>query len=317
MTSSSRADSTDAISRAAAFLRDGKLVAFATETVYGLGADATNAEAVAAIFEAKGRPRFNPLIIHVPDVAAARSIVAFNDMAEKLAARFWPGALTFVLPRAPDCPVCRLAGAGPDTLAIRVPAKEPARRPLRKAAVPVAAPRANKSGKVSPTRADHVVDAFGDEVAMVLDDGPCLVGLESTVIGLTGSRPAILRHGGVPAEDIETVTGSLAAPNEEKEAPSSPGMLLRHYATAAPLRLDAQTVGKNEALLAFGRDIPSHSGKTLNLSAEGDLREAAANLFEMMRRLDELAPGAIAVMPIPETGLGAAINDRLRRAAER
>jgi len=317
MTSSSRADSTDAISQAATFLRDGKLVAFATETVYGLGADATNAEAVAAIFEAKGRPRFNPLIIHVPDTEAARSIVAFNEMAERLAAHFWPGALTFVLPRALDCPVCRLAGAGLDTLAVRVPAKESARRLLRQAGVPVAAPSANKSGKVSPTRSAHVADAFGDEVAMVLDDGPCPVGLESTVIDLTGSRPAILRHGGVPAEDIEAVTGPLDTPEAAPNTPSSPGMLLRHYATAAPLRLNADKARANEALLAFGPDIPSFDGTTLNLSTTGDLREAAANLFEMMRQLDELAPAAIAVMPIPETGLGAAINDRLKRAAER
>jgi L-threonylcarbamoyladenylate synthase len=305
----------DAIAAAAAALRAGKLVAFPTETVYGLGADATNGEAVAAIYEAKGRPAFNPLIIHVPDRQAAETIVAFTEAARAVADAFWPGPLTLVLPRRKDCPVSLLAGAGLDTLAVRVPAHDVALALLREAACPVAAPSANPSGEVSPTDAAPVAAALGDAVSMVLDGGRCTVGLESTVLDLTGELPAILRHGGATVEDIAAITGTLAESGtgaEDDPRPASPGRLARHYATRKPLRMKATKTAPDEALLGFGPDAPTAA---LNLSPTGDLREAAANLFAMMRALDD-GPGArIAVMPVPEHGLGRAINDRLRRAA--
>jgi L-threonylcarbamoyladenylate synthase len=297
--------SNDEIARAAELIRAGKLVAFPTETVYGLGCDATNDRAVAAVFEAKGRPSFNPLIVHVPGRSEAETIASFNAQARTLVEKFWPGPLSLVLKRRPDCRVSLLASAGLDTVAIRAPAHDVARALLAAARVPIAAPSANLSGEVSPTRADHVT-ARAD---MVLDGGPCPVGLESTVLDLSGAHPAILRPGAVTEEQIAALVGPLAPAGSEIR---SPGMLARHYATRLPLRLNASEARPGEALLGFG---PAPMA-TLNLSAGADLAEAAANLFAMMRALDAPPHTGIAVMPIPETGLGRAINDRLRRAAE-
>ena len=297
--------SNDEIARAAELIRAGKLVAFPTETVYGLGCDATNDRAVAAVFEAKGRPSFNPLIVHVPGRSEAETIASFNAQARTLVEKFWPGPLSLVLKRRPDCRVSLLASAGLDTVAIRAPAHDVARALLAAARVPIAAPSANLSGEVSPTRADHVT-ARAD---MVLDGGPCPVGLESTVLDLSGAHPAILRPGAVTEEQIAALVGPLAPAGSEIR---SPGMLARHYATRLPLRLNAGEARAGEALLGFG---PAPRA-TLNLSAGADLAEAAANLFAMMRALDAPPHAGIAVMPIPETGLGRAINDRLRRAAE-
>ena len=303
----------NALREAARLIRAGRLVAFPTETVYGLGADATSDWAVAAIFEAKGRPHFNPLIIHVTDRAAAERLVVFDDQAAILAQAFWPGALTLVLPRRPDCPVSLLAGAGLDTLAVRVPAHPVARTLLALARCPIAAPSANRSGSVSPTTARHVWDSLGTAVDLILDGGPSTVGIESTVIDLSGDRPALLRPGGIPAEDISAIIGPLDTP-DTAEAPRSPGMLERHYAPDRPLRMDVTDPQPGEAVLAFGPNAPAGS---LNLSPAGDPREAAANLFSYLRQLDRPGVRGIAVMPIPETGLGRAINDRLRRAKMR
>ncbi len=303
------------LAAAAAHLQAGRLVAFPTETVYGLGADATNPSAVAAIYAAKGRPDFNPLIVHVPDVAAARLIARLDDRAERLAAAFWPGALTLVLPLRPEAGIAARVTAGLDTIALRVPAHPLARALLAAARLPLAGPSANPSGRVSPTTAAHVREGLGDKVAMVLDGGPCPVGLESTIVGLAGEKPRLLRPGGVPAEAVEAVIGPLERPSGGV-AVSAPGMLESHYAPAAPVRLDATApIDRPEALLAFGPDVPPGFARVLSLSPAGDLAEAAHNLFAWLRRLDEEGAPAIAVMPIPGHGLGAAINDRLRRAA--
>ena len=310
-----------AIADAAAILRAGGLVAFPTETVYGLGADATSATAVAAAFAAKGRPDFNPLIIHVTDAAAAQRLVIFDRRAAALAGRFWPGALTLVLPRRPDCPVSLLAGAGLDTLAVRAPDHAVAQALLAACGRPLAAPSANRSGAVSPTNAGHVAASLGGAVDMVLDGGPCPLGIESTVLDLSGATPCVLRPGGVPAEDIAPFSGPLGGagapsqPPASPAAPASPGMLERHYATRIPLRTDADAVRADEALLSFGAHHITGFAAEMNLSPSGDLAEAAANLFAMMRRLDRPEFAAIAAMPVPEVGLGRAINDRLRRAA--
>jgi L-threonylcarbamoyladenylate synthase len=305
-----------AIAEAAALLRAGKLVAFPTETVYGLGADATDDRAVAAIFAAKGRPTFNPLIVHLADAAAARALTVWNQTAERLAAAFWPGPLTLVLPRAKGCPVSLLACAGLDTLAVRVPAHPVARALLRGVGRPVAAPSANPSGRVSPTQAGHVAEALGDKVALILDGGPCAVGLESTVVAVEGDRVALLRHGAVTREDLEAIVGIVGEATGDDHAPRSPGMLLRHYAPERPLRLDAADARPGEAYLAFGDQAAPGAKATRNLSPTGDLAEAAANLFAMLRALDAGDVSGIAVAPIPDTGLGRAINDRLRRAAQ-
>lgn len=295
-------------------LRAGKLVAFPTETVYGLGGNAADDRAVAAIFDAKGRPSFNPLIVHLPEAAQVSDHAAANDTARLLMAKFWPGALTLVLPRRPDSPISRLACAGLDTVALRIPAHVDARALLRAAGVPIAAPSANRSGRLSPTTAAHVAASLGDHVAIILDGGPCAIGLESTVLDVSGRSPTILRPGGVTQEDIETALGHpVGVAAAEDCAPTSPGMLSSHYAPALPVRLDARSADAGEALLGFGRT----DGATLNLSAEGDLVEAAANLFAFLDALDRPEFSAIAVAPIPETGLGRAINDRLRRAAIR
>lgn len=303
------------VDEAARLLRQGALVAFPTETVYGLGGDATNDRAVAAIFEAKGRPRFNPLITHVADLAVARRLAAFDARAERVAARFWPGPLSLVLPRAPRSPISLLASAGLDTLAIRVPAHPLAQALLRAADRPLAAPSANRSGRVSATTATHVQDELGGIIAAILDGGPCQVGIESTVLDLSAAAPALLRPGGVPLEALETVLGPLLQAVEAGAAPRSPGMLSSHYAPSLPLRLNASEARPGEALLAFGPAAPPGFAETRSLSPAGDLAEAAANLFALLRALDRPAFTGIAVMPIPERGLGLAINDRLRRAA--
>ncbi|GAB6053381.1 L-threonylcarbamoyladenylate synthase [Magnetospira thiophila] len=300
----------DNLAEAARLLDTGHLVAFPTETVYGLGGDATSDRAVADIFAAKGRPSFNPLITHVPDLESAGNFAVFDQRAFDLAAAFWPGPLTLVLRRLPGCRLSDLVSAGLDTVALRVPGHPLARELLQLANVPVAAPSANRSGHVSPTTADHVRMEFPEsQVAAILDGGPCVVGLESTVIDVSGDRPTLLRPGGLTAEEIERVCGPLARAGEG-EAPRSPGMLARHYAPSKPLRLNAGAPRPGEAFLSFG-DLPG----TLNLSRDGDPVEAAAHLFAMLRQLEAGGFPRIAVAPIPERGLGRAINDRLRRAA--
>jgi len=304
----------DRLTAAAALLAKGGLVAFPTETVYGLGGDATSDTAVAAIFAAKGRPSFNPLISHVASVEAAAALVAFGPLAQALAARFWPGPLTLVLPRRSDSPISLLATAGLDSIAVRMPDHPIALALIRAFGRPLAAPSANRSGAVSPTTAAHVAQSLGDKVGMILDGGPCRVGVESTVLDLTGAVPLLLRPGGIALEELEAVLGTRPArPGPEAgspTAPRAPGMLSSHYAPALPVRLDAAEAAPGEALLGFG------SGEaTLNLSPAGDPTEAAANLFSMLRALDRPEFRGIAVRPIPDAGLGLAINDRLRRAA--
>jgi L-threonylcarbamoyladenylate synthase len=315
-----------AIADAAAALRAGNLVAFPTETVYGLGADATNGLAVAKIFAVKGRPHFNPLIAHVPDLAAAEQVAVFDATARQLAAAFWPGPLTLVLPRAADNGAGRhladLMTAGLATVAVRVPSHPAAQALLRAAGVPVAAPSANRSGRVSPTTAQHVADDLGVDVSCILDGGACDHGVESTVVAFHGGRVVILRPGSVTAAQIAAV---IAAPVTDAavlaagDRPQSPGQLASHYAPNAPVRLNATAVQPGEALLAFGPTPLPTSGPVFNLSATSRLDEAAANLFAALRALDgaDVRGGVscIAVMPIPATGLGVAINDRLHRAA--
>lgn len=304
------------IERAAAALRAGRLVAFPTETVYGLGAIATNDRAVAAIFAAKARPRFNPLIVHVVDRAAAASLALWNARADRLAARFWPGPLTLVLPRSAGCPLSLLVSAGGDTVALRAPAHPVAQALLRATVLPIAAPSANPAGRISPTTADHVADGLGGRVDLILDGGPCPVGIESTVVDLCEGAPRLLRPGGITRAALEAEIGPLAAAAAtDDDRPRSPGQMSSHYAPSRPVRLDATTVAPDEALLAFGPRAPEGAARSLNLSASGDLEEAAANLFGMLRALDRPEFRAIAVMPIPAGGLGEAIRDRLARAA--
>ena len=305
----------DAIAWAARLLRDGELVAFPTETVYGLGGDATNDEAVARIFAAKGRPRFNPLIVHVPGLTEAATLALVDGRARSAIERFWPGALTLVLPRREGCGVSLLASAGLDTLALRAPGHPVAQALLRAAGRPIAAPSANRSGRVSPTTARHVAKDFADGIALILDAGPCPIGLESTVLDLTDTKPLLLRPGGVTLGALHQVFGEIDTPASEETAPRSPGRLPSHYAPSLPVRLDAVSARPGEALLAFGPEAPPGFAEVLWLSRTGELAEAAANLFAMLRRLDRPEFTAIAVMPIPEQGLGRAINDRLRRAA--
>ncbi|MBM3488485.1 MAG: threonylcarbamoyl-AMP synthase [Alphaproteobacteria bacterium] len=304
-----------AIARAAALIRTGGLVAFPTETVYGLGADATDDHAVARIFAAKGRPRFNPLIVHVADEAAAAALVVWTETARELARRFWPGPLTLVLARREGCPVSRLASAGLATLAVRMPAHPVAEALIAAVGRPIAAPSANRSGAVSATTAAHVARSLGAAVELVLDGGPSRIGLESTVVELTGPRPVLLRHGGASAEDVEKIAGPLAERTAASDAPAAPGMLASHYAPHVALRTDVVEVHPGEALLAFGPHPLPGAVRTLNLSPAGDLVEAAANLFAMLHALDDPSVTGIAVMAVPERGLGRAINDRLRRAA--
>ena len=303
---------------AADALRAGRLVAFPTETVYGLGSIATSDQAVARIFEAKQRPWHNPLIVHVTDPVAAAPLVRWSAIAERLAARFWPGPLTLVLPRAESCQLSRLVSAGLDTVALRAPAHPLAQTLLRATALPVAAPSANPAGAVSPTRAYHVAQALDGKVEVILDGGACPLGLESTVIDLTGASPRLLRPGGLARGAIEAEIGPLAiamASPDEYAPDLSPGQQKSHYAPGLPVRLDAHSVAPDEALLAFGPRPLRGAAKLLNLSADGDLEEAASNLFVMLRELDRPAFARIAVMPIPSDGVGEAICDRLIRAS--
>lgn len=304
----------ETIDQAATLLKDGRLVAFPTETVYGLGADATNDSAVAKIFAAKDRPRFNPLIVHVPDTTAAKKLVAFDARAETLATRFWPGALSLVLPRRSDCPVSLLAGAGLETLAVRAPDHPVGQAVLAAAGGPIAAPSANRSGAVSPTTAQHVAESLGNRVDLIIDGGPCRVGIESTVLDLSSPRPRLLRPGGVAVEELEPLVGEIDLPRPG-EAPTAPGMLESHYAPALPIRCDATDVRPGEALLSFGTHDLTGFATERNLSPRGDLIEAAANLFAHLRDLDDPAYSGIAAMAVPDRGIGRAINDRLRRAA--
>ncbi len=310
-----KADS-EAIATAVACLSAGGLVAFPTETVYGLGADARNGEAVARLYAAKGRPAFNPLIAHVADIAAARMLGRFDDAAERLAAAFWPGPLTLVLPKAAGCAVSDLALAGLDSAAVRVPAHPLAHVLLEAFGAPVVAPSANRSGHVSPTSAAHVLGDLRGRIDLIIDGGPCTVGVESTIIACL-DRPTLLRPGGVPREEIEQVLGfALLAPAATtSDAPVAPGMLRSHYAPKARLRLNAEGARAGEALLAFGPAPTWSAEKTRNLSQRGDLVEAAANLFSHLRALDASGASTVAVMPVPHDGLGEAINDRLQRAA--
>src|SRR6266702_3752447 len=311
-----------AVTLAARSLAEGGLVAFPTETVYGLGADATNPQAIARLYQAKGRPAFNPLIATVGDLEAAERIARFDATAIKLAKAFWPGPLTLVLPKTSDCAVAELATAGLDTIAIRVPAHGVARAILRAFGGPVVAPSANLSGHVSPTSASHVSSDLAGRIDLIIDGGPVEVGVESTIVGCFEAL-TLLRPGGVPRDQIERVLGHpLKQPardaDNDTSQPLAPGMLAAHYAPRSRLRLHAENIEAGEALLAFGPALPPGAdGATavMNLSARGDLTEAAANLFGYLRALDARSARAIAVMPIPEGGLGEAINDRLRRAA--
>ena len=303
---------------AVSILRAGGLVAFPTETVYGLGADAHNGEAVARLYAAKGRPSFNPLIAHVADKAAAEALGVFDATAHELAAAFWPGPLTLVLPQRAGPQVAALATAGLDTIALRVPAHPVAHAILDAFGGPVVAPSANRSGHVSPTTAAHVMHDLDGRIDLVLDAGPTMVGLESTVVACVGAAPVLLRPGGLAREAIERVLGrSLLEPADQDDAaPRAPGMLASHYAPRARLRLNATELRPGEALLAFGATLPTDgTAMVLNLSASGDPVEAAASLFSHLRALDASGAPAIAVMPVPAHGLGEAINDRLRRAA--
>ena len=309
----------DAIAAGARVLAAGGLVAFPTETVYGLGADATNGEAVARLYAAKGRPRFNPLIAHVANAHAAHALARFSNDARRLAEAFWPGPLTLVLPKSERCAVSELATAGLDSVGVRVPNHPVAHDLLAAFKKPIVAPSANQSGHVSPTTAQHVLADLGGRIDLAIDGGATSVGLESTIVSCIDT-PTLLRPGGLPREAIERVLGHpLAVANEPPdEAPLAPGMLASHYAPRAPLRLNVQEVRDGEAVLAFGpTKLPGtdYVAAQLNLSKRGDLVEAAANLFAHLRMLDAPDVVAIAVMPIPNEGLGEAINDRLARAA--
>ncbi len=295
-------------------------MALPTETVYGLAADATNGNAVAKIFEAKGRPRFNPLIVHVADIAAARKLGQFTQEAEKLAEEFWPGALTLVLGRQPDTAISDLVTAGLPTVAIRIPGHPVAQALLSACGKPLAAPSANRSGHISPTTANHVEADLSGQIDMILDGGPCEVGIESTVVDASEGQATLLRPGGVSAEAIASVLGRpklrvVNSHSTESGLPKSPGQLASHYAPNARLRLNVTTPEPGEALLAFGPKVPAYSARMINLSETGDLREAAANLFAALRALDAADCRSIAVLHIPGEGLGEAINDRLLRAA--
>lgn len=315
------AANSDSISVTVEMLRAGKLVAFPTETVYGLGGDATNSTSVARIFEAKGRPAFNPLICHVADLRAAQKLADFSDSAMKLARAFWPGPLTLVLPRAENCPVSQLASAGLDTIAVRVPSHPVAQAILQAIDCPIAAPSANASGTISPTRAHHVAASIGNNVDLILDGGACDIGIESTILFCSDNKVRLLRTGAVTENEINQVLGDaiqLDQPVEDEGTPLSPGQLRSHYAPNTRLRINTSHIEAGEALLAFGPDLPKgfeQADPVLNLSKTGDLVEAAANLFDYLHKLDASGAKMIACAKIPETGLGIAINDRLRRAA--
>ncbi|HTV36700.1 MAG TPA: L-threonylcarbamoyladenylate synthase [Xanthobacteraceae bacterium] len=311
------------IGEAARCLAAGGLIAFPTETVYGLGADATDGRAVARLYAAKGRPAFNPLIAHVVDLTAARALARFDADAARLAQAFWPGPLTLVLPKQARCPVADLATSGLDSIALRVPDHAVAQKILSAFGKPVVAPSANRSGHVSPTTAAHVLSDLRGRIDLIVDGGPTPVGVESTIVACL-DEPTLLRPGGVAREAIERALGrpllqfEAAAASAADDVPLAPGMLASHYAPRTPLRLDARTVEAGEALLGFGPTMPAGAEQAtgaLNLSERGDLTEAAANLFSHLRALDALGARAIAAMPVPHGGLGEAINDRLKRAA--
>lgn len=305
----------ESFATAAQALRAGRLVAFPTETVYGLGGNALDDRAVAAIYAAKNRPDFNPLIVHVPGLDAAAQYVHVTDAARLLVRSFWPGPLTFILPRRAECPLSLLLSAGLDTVAIRAPQHPAAQALLAASDLPLAGPSANPSGRISPTRPEHVVEGLGDKIDYVIDGGACRVGVESSVLDLSGDTPTLLRPGAVLAEEIAAVLGVAVATidaAQDKGARKSPGQLTSHYAPHLPVRLNVLTMNEGEVMLGFG---PSAPAGAVNLSPSGDLTEAAANLFAYLRAADRPGHRGIAVMPIPETGLGIAINDRLRRAA--
>ena len=299
------------INKAVDILNNGGLVAFPTETVYGLGADATNDTAVASIYEKKGRPSFNPLIAHVTSSKMASEYVQITPNAEKLMNTFWPGPLTLVLKRKPDCTVSLLASAGLDTLAVRCPNNPIALDLICAFGKPIVAPSANKSGRISPTTVEHILQDYGNEAPFILDGGACQVGVESTVLLCDEEKVAVLRYGGLAVEEIESLIGPVIRPERDEDAPHSPGQLKSHYAPHLPLRMNATKAQAGEALLGFGQAPDA----TLNLSPTGDLKQAAANLFSMMHQLDCDKYTGIAVMPIPMQGLGYAINDRLKRAS--
>ena len=323
-----KASNPQSLREASALLKAGKLVVLPTETVYGLGANALDGQAVARIFAAKGRPAFNPVIVHVPDVEAAQLYVVLDARARAVAAAFWPGPLTMILPRRADCAVSELCSAGLSTLAVRVPAHPVALALLKECGLPIAAPSANVSGQVSATTPQHVAEGLGDKVSLILAAGPCEVGVESTVLDLSGTVPVILRPGAITAEQIGDVLGYDVGYDlgDHGDKVKSPGQLLKHYAPSIPVRLNAVDVMPGEALLAFGaikfmgikgggaaKDLADTAFR--NLSDTGDLNQAAANLFRMLRELDRPEHTQIAVMNIPDQGLGLAINDRLKRAA--
>lgn len=311
------------LEKAASLLHQDKLVSFPTETVYGLGGNALSDHAVAAIYAAKGRPQFNPLIVHIHSIDEAKKYAEFTPLAEVLAHHFWPGPLTLVLKRRADCPLSLLVSAGMDTVALRIPAHDVALGLLVKSGLPIAAPSANRSGRISPTQAEHVKQELGDRVAMILDGGACSVGIESTVIDMSEDVPVILRPGSITAEQLYHPAGWRGPVLHFSQTPQQvlgdnlkgPGMLASHYAPNATVRLNATTVAGDEALLAFGDTVPAGALRTENLSSSGNLKEAAANLFRMLRILDACGATKIAVMPIPNSDLGIAINDRLQRAA--
>jgi L-threonylcarbamoyladenylate synthase len=299
------------IKTAAAQLRAGKLVAFPTETVYGLGANAYINEAVASIYEAKRRPSFNPLIVHFNNVDDVKQQVVWNEWSEKIAEKFWPGAVTFILNRTKNCQLSLLVSAGLDTVAVRIPSNKIANKLIEESGCPIAAPSANASGKISPTTAEHVETSLGSRIPYIVNGGSCAIGLESTVIDLSGENPTLLRFGGVTLGQLNAIIGPISLCYNENII-LSPGMLSRHYAPDTPIRLNATKFSKTETVLGFGPGAPTSA---FNLSSTGNLIEAAANLFNFMHKLNKPGASPIAVMPIPEVGLGQAINDRLRRSA--
>ena len=327
--SSIREASTAAIREAAKMLQAGNLVAFPTETVYGLGANALDGKAAVQIYSAKGRPSFNPLIIHVAELDVAKELASFDTRARKIAAKYWPGPLTLVLPKAENCPVAEICTAGLETIALRIPQHPVAQDLLRRADIPVAAPSANKSGEPSPTAPIHVQQSLGNQVDMILAAGRAQIGLESTVVSiLPGTPPELLRHGGITFEMLQEVLPDIVEATQPTDAPRSPGQLLKHYAPSIPVRLNAVDVNPGEALIAFGStkfmgikgggragDLPKT--QIYNLSEHGDLHEAASHLFAALRALDRPEHKAIAVMNIPGKGVGVAINDRLQKAAQK
>ena len=317
----------ESINKAAALIKSGRLIAFPTETVYGLGANALSGTAVAKIFEAKGRPQFNPLITHFLSVSDVDEHAVMNEEAMKLAHYFWPGALTMILPRKTDSDLSDLVSAGLPSVACRVPAHKVARELIKAAGVPIAAPSANKSGSISPTAPAHVAESLNGRVEIILAGGACDIGLESTVVDMTGDKAIVLRPGSITPEDISNILGyEVSVDLGDHDKPKSPGQLLKHYAPTIPVRLNAVDLEKGEALLAFGSDkfmgikgggaaSKLSDSARKNLSEQGDLYEAASNLFSMLRSLDRPENKGIAVMAIPDKGIGLAINDRLRRAA--